>query len=94
MSIVKSPVITEKALNAYKKDKKVTFSVDLNATKDQVKRIVEQVYGVKVLEVKSITRLGKKSYNRISKRMSKKADKKLMILRLNKSSKIEDFEGK
>jgi large subunit ribosomal protein L23 len=61
--IVKSPVITEKALIAKEEtqDKRqlLTFRVDRHATKPEIKSAVEQIFQVKVDQVRTINFLGK-----------------------------------
>jgi large subunit ribosomal protein L23 len=90
--ILKRPVITEKTIANYQSDKKVTFEVDLKANKTQVKRAVESVYGVKVESCSVINRIGKYKTNRITRRAGKTADRKLMVLKLRDSDKIDVFE--
>jgi large subunit ribosomal protein L23 len=61
--IVKSPVITEKALIAKEEtqDKRqlLTFRVDRYATKPEIKSAVEQIFLVKVDQVRTINFMGK-----------------------------------
>jgi len=61
--IIKSPVITEKALVAKEEtqDKKqlLTFRVDRHATKPEIKAAVEAIFQVKVDHVKTINFMGK-----------------------------------
>jgi large subunit ribosomal protein L23 len=61
--IIKSPVITEKALVAKEEtqDKKqlLTFRVDRHATKPEIKSAVEAIFQVKVDHVKTINFMGK-----------------------------------
>src|SRR3989442_8760769 len=61
--IIKSPVITEKALVA-KEDSQdtgqlLTFRVDRRATKPEIKSAVESIFQVKVDEVRTAQYLGK-----------------------------------
>lgn len=48
--IIKRPVITEESMYAME-DKKYTFEVDTRATKTQVKKAVEELFGVEVSKV-------------------------------------------
>jgi large subunit ribosomal protein L23 len=61
--IVKSPVITEKALIAKEEtqDRRqlLTFRVDRRATKPEIKSAVEQIFQVKVDQVRTINFMGK-----------------------------------
>ena len=55
--IIRKPVITEKSMAAMA-EKKYTFIVHVSANKSQVKRAVEEVFGVKVADVKTIRTMG------------------------------------
>ena len=61
--IVKSPVITEKALLAKEEtqDRRqlLTFRVDRHATKPEIKSAVESIFQVKVDQVRTINFMGK-----------------------------------
>lgn len=89
--IIRRPVITEKSM-ASMSDKKYTFIVDIHANKSQIKRAVEDVFGVKVAEVKTIKTLGKTK--RVGVHVGKRPDQKKAIIKLTEESKtIEFFEG-
>jgi len=49
--IIKRVVITQDAVSLIEKENKLTFIVDIKATKRDVKRAVEELYGVKVEKV-------------------------------------------
>jgi large subunit ribosomal protein L23 len=61
--IIKSPVITEKALMAKEESQEerqlLTFRVDRHATKPEIKSAVETIFQVKVDYVRTINFLGK-----------------------------------
>jgi len=61
--IIKSPVITEKALLAKEltEDGKqlLTFRVDRHATKPEIKNAVESIFQVKVHQVRTLNYMGK-----------------------------------
>ncbi len=89
--IIRKPVITEKSMAAMA-EKKYTFIVHITANKAQIKRAVEEVFGVKVLDVKTIRTLGKTK--RVGVHVGKRADQKKAIVTLTADSKnIEFFEG-
>lgn len=94
MKIIKKPVITEKSLAAYAKEHKATFEVSLGTNKLIAAKALERIFGVKVLDVKTSSRLGKVKFNRLSKRQSKLSDKKVMIFKLAADSKLDLFEIK
>lgn len=89
--IIRKPVITEKSMAAMA-EKKYTFIVHMTANKSQIKRAVEEVFGVKVLDVKTIRTVGKTK--RVGVHVGKRADQKKAIVTLTADSKnIEFFEG-
>ncbi len=53
------PVITEKVNNQIEKDGRYTFVVDKKANKLEVKKAIEEFYGVKVNDVNTIVVPGK-----------------------------------
>lgn len=61
--IIVRPHITEKSTEAVA-DGKYTFVVDVNATKIDVKKAVEKIFGVKVLSVNTMRYDGKKRSRR------------------------------
>lgn len=59
--ILKEPVKTEKAIGKIEFENKITFRVDMKATKDDIRQAVEKMFGVKVGSVKTyITMDGEK----------------------------------
>lgn len=89
--IIRRPVITEKSM-AEMGDKKYTFIVDIHANKSQIKRAVEEVFGVKVDEVKTANVMGK--MKRVGVHIGKRPDYKKATVKLKADSKaIEFFEG-
>ncbi|HEY8805015.1 MAG TPA: 50S ribosomal protein L23 [Clostridium sp.] len=89
--IIRKPVITEKSM-AVMADKKYTFIVDIHANKTQVKRAVEDVFGVKVENVRTLKNIGKTK--RVGVHIGKRADFKKAIVTLTTESKtIEFFDG-
>ncbi|MCR4368432.1 MAG: 50S ribosomal protein L23 [archaeon] len=48
LKVLKYPLITEKAVNMIDSENKLTFVIDSNATKMDVKASIEELYGVKV----------------------------------------------
>ena len=89
--IIRKPVITEKSMAAMAENK-YTFIVHMSANKVQIKRAVEEVFGVKVEKVQTVRTMGKTK--RIGVHVGKRADQKKAIVALAKDSKaIEFFEG-
>jgi len=89
--IIRRPVVTEKSMTAMA-DRKYTFIVDIKANKSQIKRAVQDVFGVEVEEVKTIRYNGKPKRQGVH--FGKRADYKKAIVKLSENSKgIEFFEG-
>ena len=92
--LIKKPIITEKTVDQYKKDRKVTFEVDLDANKTNVSSMIEEVYNVEVDKAWVINRVGKYRRNRITRQQMKTKDQKFIVLKLKEGSKIDLFETK
>jgi len=58
MSILKSPLVTEKVSSLNEKGK-YGFIVDVNANKVEIKQAVEKMYGVNVAKVNTMRVMGK-----------------------------------
>lgn len=73
-------------------EKKYTFIVHMSANKVQIKKAIEEVFGVKVEKVQTIRTMGKTK--RMGAHVGKRADQKKAIITLAQDSKgIEFFEG-
>ena len=89
--IIRKPVITEKSMAAMA-EKKYTFIVHMSANKVQIKKAIEEVFGVKVEKVQTIRTMGKTK--RMGVHVGKRVDQKKAIITLAQDSKgIEFFEG-
>ena len=64
---IEYPLITEKAVGLIEKENKLVFIVDKTATKQDVKKSVEELYGVKVESVNTMNSMKgtKKAYVRL-----------------------------
>jgi large subunit ribosomal protein L23 len=88
-TVVQRPIITERATYASAELNRYTFEVDKRASKDQIKRAVEQLYKVRVLGVATQTRQGKTRryrYGLISTAPTKRA-----IVKVHPEDRIELF---
>ncbi|HLP79520.1 MAG TPA: 50S ribosomal protein L23 [Acidobacteriota bacterium] len=52
-AVLKHPVSNEKAIRLMESENKLTFVVDMNATKPEIKQAVEAAYKAKVVSVNS-----------------------------------------
>ncbi|MCF8329478.1 MAG: 50S ribosomal protein L23 [Crocinitomicaceae bacterium] len=59
--IIKKPVITEKATAASERQNAFSFEVDRKANKIEIKNAVEKMYGVHVVDVRTLNYGGGKS---------------------------------
>ena len=89
--IIKKPVITENSMDQMA-DRKYTFEVAKDANKIEIKKAVEEVFGVKVEKVTTMRILGK--VKRMGANSGKRPDWKKAIVKLADNSKtIEFFDG-
>ena len=90
--IIIRPVITEKSMEAVA-DKKYVFEVAKNANKVEIRKAIEQIFGVKVASVNTINVPGK-AKRMGAARPGRTKDWKKAIVQLTEDSKtIELFEG-
>jgi len=89
--IIKKPVITENSMDQMA-DRKYTFEVAKDANKIEIKKAVEEVFGVTVEKVTTMRVLGK--VKRMGANSGKRPDWKKAIVKLTADSKtIEFFDG-
>ncbi len=89
--IILAPVITEKAV-AMLPEKKYTFRVDSRANKIEIAKAVEEIFGVKVDKVNTVSMKGRK--RRMGRNEGYTSDWKKAIVTLKPDSKtIEFFDG-
>ncbi|MFH1036874.1 MAG: 50S ribosomal protein L23 [Patescibacteria group bacterium] len=84
--ILKAAHVTEKATDLSNKDKYI-FNVYKNANKNEIRKEVENIYGVNVVSVNIINVHGKK--RRLGKTMGIKPGYKKAIVGIQKGQKIE-----
>jgi len=84
--VILSPVITEKSSEASEANQ-VIFKVRRDATKPQIKKAIETLFGVKVLAVNTLIRKGKtKRFRGIKGRQQ---DVKKAVVKLAEGDKID-----
>ncbi|MCS7015792.1 MAG: 50S ribosomal protein L23 [Gemmatales bacterium] len=57
--IIIRPLVTEKSLHRAERNHAYSFEVNQYATKPEIKAAVEELFGVRVLKVRTMNRLGK-----------------------------------
>jgi large subunit ribosomal protein L23 len=88
--VLLAPVITEKSYGLLDENK-YTFVVRPDANKTQIKIAVEQVFNVKVLDVNTLNRQGKRKRTRSG--FGRRKNTKRAIVSLAEGDRIEIFGG-
>jgi len=89
---LKRPPATEKLDRMRDRENKFAFEIDLKANKTEVKQAVEQLFKVKVLDVKTSIVRGK--FRRIGRSEGRRPNWKKAIVTLKEGDAIQLFEGK
>ena len=84
--IIKAPIITEKS-STLATQNVITFSVDVNANKTQIKQAIEKIFNVKVEKVNTVNVKPKKK--RVGRYVGKTNRVKKAIVKLAEGSSIE-----
>ena len=88
--IIIKPVVSEKSYAAY--DQNVyTFVVAGDANKIEIRHAVEEIFGVKVTNVNTVNRKGKRKRNRRTGGYGSRPDSKRAIVSLAEGDTIEIF---
>jgi large subunit ribosomal protein L23 len=89
--LIIAPLVTEKGTIVGEKANQVTFRVRPDASKDQLRTAVEQLFKVTVLKIHTANFLGKE--RRRGKTVGRKPNWKKAYVTLKAGDKIEFFEG-
>ena len=89
--LIKGPIITEKSHLQKADGNKVSFRVDSSANKIEIRKAIEALFKVKVLEVNTISVMGKSK--RLGRTEGKRSDWKKAIVTLAPGDKIPGLEG-
>ena len=91
-SVIIRPVVSEKSYAQY--DEQVyTFVVAPDANKIEIKRAVEEIFHVNVVNVNTLNRSGKRKQNRRTGTWGTRAGQKRAIVSLAAGDSIEIFES-
>ena len=88
-NVIVKPLITEKSTHLQNTRNVYAFEVNKNADKHQIKKAVETLYSVKVLDVRTMTRKGKPRRSR--HKIVNGSEWKRAIVQLDENSRIELF---
>lgn len=89
--IIRRPLITEKNVNLKETQNQLSFEVARSANKHEIKKAIERVFGVTVLDVRTMNYKGKPK--RLGLRFGRRPHWKKAIVTLKKGDYIEFFEG-
>jgi len=89
-NLIKSPVLTEKS-NRASEQNKITFNVELDANKFEIKKAVEELFKVKVEAVNTLRVKGK--VKRFRGILGQRSDRKKAIVTLAEGSSIDIAAG-
>ena len=87
--IIRRPLVTEKSTILREEGNVITFEVDPNANKIEVKRAVEELFKVKVEEVRLFNVRGK--MKRMGRWVGKRRDWRKAYVRLKAGEKAPEF---
>jgi len=90
-NILKRPLITEKSTIQKEAANQLSFEVDRRANKVEIRRAVEKVFGVKVVDVRTMQKQGK--VKRFGRTLGQRNNWKKAIVTLAPGERVEFFEG-
>ncbi|HEX4054518.1 MAG TPA: 50S ribosomal protein L23 [Tepidisphaeraceae bacterium] len=86
-NVIIKPLVTEKSTHLQESRNVYAFQVAPAASKTDVRRAIEAIYNVKVIDVRTMNRKGKPRRSRF--KMAKTSDWKRAIVTLEENSRIE-----
>ncbi len=89
--IVVRPIVTEKSSAAYQDRGEYTFEVHVDASKPQIKRAIEELFGVHVTGVWTSQQRGRP--RRMGRTVGRRPNWKKAIVTLRAGDTIDIFEG-
>lgn len=89
--VIRRPLVTEKSSIGRDEFNLATFAVDPRANKHDIRRAVEQLFDVRVVEVRTMRQPRKKK--RVGAKIGRKSEWKKAIVQLEEGQMIEYFEG-
>jgi large subunit ribosomal protein L23 len=89
--VIQRPLVTEKSTLARETLNEIAFAVDPRANKHDVRRAVEELFSVRVTEVRTMRMPRKK--RRVGRFIGNRPEWKKAVVRLAEGQSIEFFEG-
>ena len=90
-SVVISPLVTEKGTVVGEKSNQVVFRIRPNASKAQVRDVIEDLFTVTVVKIRTANFLGKQ--RRRGRTLGRRPNWKKAYITLKEGDRIEIFEG-
>ena len=90
--VIIEPIVSEKSYALLERNV-YTFRVHPDASKPEIYDAIQSIFSVRVLNVNTLNRKGKRKRNRRSFSMGKRPDTKRAIVTLHPDDRIELFEG-
>ncbi|MGD1277294.1 MAG: 50S ribosomal protein L23 [Tepidisphaeraceae bacterium] len=87
INVIIKPLVTEKSTHQQETRNVYAFQVRQSANKVQIRRAIESLYKVRVLDVRTMNRKGKPRRSRAG--LSRTSDWKRAIITLDENSRIE-----
>jgi len=88
-NVIIKPLVTEKSTHLQETRNVYAFQVRQSANKFEIRRAIEAIYNVKVMDVRTMNRKGKPKRSRF--KLATKSDWKRAIVVLDENSRIELF---
>jgi len=89
--VLQGPLLTEKGTLLKEKENKVIFRVAKESNKIEIKRAIEEIFKVKVKDVRTINCNGKKK--RMGRHEGRRSDWKKAVVSLKEGEKLDFIEG-
>jgi len=89
--VLLGPVVSEKSYGMIAERSKYTFKVHPEAHKTEIRQAVESIFNVKVTNVNTLNRNGKRKRNRRTGTFGRRPDQKRAIVTLADGDRIEIF---
>lgn len=89
--IIKRPLITERSLEEAKKNR-FSFLVDASATKEQIKKAIEEIFKVDVVSVDTRIQKGRTQRVGVRRTVRKLTPTKKAVVTLKNGQKIDIFD--
>jgi large subunit ribosomal protein L23 len=91
-AVILAPVISEKSY-ALLEERRYTFVVHPGANKTEIRQAVEEIFGVRVLDVNTVNRKGKRKRDRRTGKWGEEPNRKRAIVTLAEGDQIELFQA-